>query len=70
MNIARASGMIPPGMSAGRGGPAVGAADAASDPSGSSIFQAVQALGLKLDPRKLPLDMIVVDKGDKVPTEN
>jgi uncharacterized protein (TIGR03435 family) len=30
----------------------------------------VQGLGLKLEPKKLPLDTIVVDKGEKVPTEN
>ncbi len=39
--------------------------------SGPSLFTAVQEqLGLKLEPRKTPLDMIVVDSGDKIPTEN
>jgi uncharacterized protein (TIGR03435 family) len=70
-NIARSAGIAVPGMGGGgRGGSGVAAADAASDPSGGSVFQAVQNLGLKLDPRKLPIDVIVVDKGDKVPTEN
>jgi uncharacterized protein (TIGR03435 family) len=69
-NVARSAGIAIPGMGGGGRGSAGGAAEAASDPSGGSIFQAVQALGLKLDPRKLPVDVIVVDKGDKVPTEN
>jgi uncharacterized protein (TIGR03435 family) len=41
----------------------------ASDPQGS-IFTAIQSLGLKLEPRKAPLKMIVVDKAEKAPTEN
>jgi uncharacterized protein (TIGR03435 family) len=45
-------------------------ADNASDPSGGSIFQAVQALGLKLEPRKAPLDFIVIDHLEKTPTDN
>jgi uncharacterized protein (TIGR03435 family) len=71
-NMARSAGIAGiPGMGGGRGGPGGGApADAASDPSGGSIFQTIQALGLKLEPRKMPLDMIVVDKGDKTATEN
>jgi len=72
-NIARSAGINVPGMGAGggRGGSGVGAADAvASDPSGGTIFQSVQAMGLKLEPKKVAVDLIVVDKGEKVPTEN
>ena len=41
--------------------------DGASVPS---FFDAVEKVGLKLDARKAPMDMIVVDDGRKTPTEN
>jgi uncharacterized protein (TIGR03435 family) len=48
---------------------AAGATDTASEP-GSSIVTSVQQLGLKLDARKMPLDMIVIEHLEKLPTEN
>ncbi len=65
----------------GRGGPAglpppppppPGATPEAAAPSDlPPLMAAIQEqLGLKLDKTKGPLDMIIVDKGDKVPTEN
>jgi len=38
--------------------------------SGDSLFSAVQLLGLKLEPRRAPLDVLVIDSAEKTPTEN
>ena len=58
-------------MHGGEPGKAPGAdsAPSASDPSGS-VFSSVQQLGLKLEPRKLAVDTIVLDHIEKSPTEN
>jgi uncharacterized protein (TIGR03435 family) len=66
LNAARAAGANVP---AAAPDPSTSPADAASDPV-SSIFNAIQTLGLKLEPRKAPLLMIVVDKAEKMPTDN
>jgi uncharacterized protein (TIGR03435 family) len=44
-----------------------------SDPNSSlpSIFTAIQEqLGLKLEPAKVPVDYLIIDHVDRVPTEN
>jgi uncharacterized protein (TIGR03435 family) len=41
-----------------------------NDPSGVSAFKAVEKLGLKLEPRRILLDTIVVDTIERAPTEN
>ena len=35
-----------------------------------SIMTSLQSLGLKMEPRKAPLEMLIVDKAEKTPTEN
>jgi uncharacterized protein (TIGR03435 family) len=50
----------PPGAGGPDGGPE----------GGGSIFSAVQDLGLKLESRKGPVALIVVDSANKTPTEN
>jgi uncharacterized protein (TIGR03435 family) len=62
-----------PGGGPRGGGPPPGCPDpgtAASDASSAPIFQAVQHLGLKLQPKKTPFDTIVVDHLEKTPTDN
>jgi uncharacterized protein (TIGR03435 family) len=45
--------------------------DAAADPAGNSaIFAAVEQLGLKLESRKAPMDLLLIDHAEKSPTEN
>lgn len=67
IKVAQAAGFAVPGAP-----PAADAgAPVASDPSsGNAIFNNVQKLGLKLEPRKAPVEMIVVDHLEKSPTEN
>lgn len=63
-NVARAAGaMMGP---VGEGKPSA----EASDPAGMSIFMSIQQMGLKLEPRKVPLAVIVIDHVEKSPTEN
>ena len=42
-----------------------------ADDNGPSIFTAIEEqLGLKLEPRKVPVDIFVVERCEKMPTEN
>jgi uncharacterized protein (TIGR03435 family) len=54
-----------PGGEGGGGGMAV-----ASEPSGSMLRSSIAKLGLALDARKLPLDLLVVDEMAKMPSGN
>jgi uncharacterized protein (TIGR03435 family) len=71
LKAARGAGMNIPGLGPGPGSnPAAAPGDAASDPSNGSVFTAVQQLGLRLEPRKSPIETIIVDHVEKIPTEN
>lgn len=71
---------MPPGPPPGGGGavagpggpgPVTAPVDSQGGDSGPTIFTAVQEqLGLKLEARKAPLDMLVIDHIEKTPTEN
>jgi uncharacterized protein (TIGR03435 family) len=68
MSAARAAGLnLPPG---GLGALPGGAAPAASDPAGTSIFNSIERMGLKLDSRKAPVEQIVIDRLERTPTED
>jgi len=71
ITLARSAGMdIPVPAQGVAGGPGNGPA-AASDPGGgSSVTDAVQSLGLKLESRKAVVDQLIVDHIEKTPIEN
>jgi len=70
MAIARsqmAAAGVNPGPMAKTGSPTA----EASDPGGgTTIYKSVEELGLKLEPRKAPMEQLVVDSVEKTPTEN
>jgi uncharacterized protein (TIGR03435 family) len=37
----------------------------ANDDSGPSLFTAIQELGLKLEPAKAPVDMLLIERAEK-----
>ncbi len=73
----RMGGMVMsvPGPMAGSGGggaaPGAPGSETRDPSSAPSIFSGVQnQLGLKLEPKKAPMETIVVDKAEKIPAEN
>lgn len=68
--IAKSSGIVFAGAGPAAGQSNSSAVPTASDPSGNSVYASIEKLGLKLNKEKLPVEMIVVDHLEKVPTEN
>ena len=62
LNAARGAGMV---VDSARRAP-----EGATDPGGDSVFGSLQKVGLKLEARRLPLTLLVVDRLDKTPTGN
>lgn len=63
-NAARAHGApIPPRVG-------VSGSETPSDPSGVSLASSLRRLGLKLESRKRPAEVLVIDQVEKVPTPN
>ncbi len=66
------------GMPGGRGGPPMPPPGAGDHPhsdappaeAAGSIYESVQKYGLKLDPRKAAMEVLIVDQIEKTPTEN
>jgi uncharacterized protein (TIGR03435 family) len=44
--------------------------ETAADPTGGSIFSSVQDMGLKLDPRRMTVPMLIIDRLKESPVEN
>ena len=67
MKIAQVMGVNIP---AGNGGETPGVIGASDPGASSSITDAVQALGLKLESRKAPIEQLVIDHAEKTPTND
>ncbi len=68
MSMARTQGMPMPGNPSSSGANTV---PEASDPGGgSSVFESVSQMGLKLEDRSATVDRLVIDHIEKTPTEN
>jgi uncharacterized protein (TIGR03435 family) len=67
----RLPGGLPPPPPAGEGGPGMPVASAPDAQSSPNLFSALQEqLGLKLEQRKGPVDLLVIDHLEKAPIEN
>lgn len=70
-NIARSQGFSVPNRPPEASGAAGIPGDAASTPAGSStLVEAVQSMGLKLESRKAMVEQLVIDQIEKTPTAN
>ena len=73
--MVEASGVAPPGPGMGgdmahRPGSDTPGGASGSDAPASSVFENIQQLGLRLEPRRAPMEVIVIDHLEKAPTEN
>jgi uncharacterized protein (TIGR03435 family) len=68
MNVARAAGVGIPALGARGADP--GRPAEASDPSAGPIFTSIQQLGLRLESRRAPVEFVVIEHVEKMPTEN
>ena len=69
--LAGPGGNLPPPPPDAGAGPPLGIGGGAEPAEYPNLFTAVQEqLGLKLDKKTGPVDIVVIDRGDKTPTEN
>jgi uncharacterized protein (TIGR03435 family) len=61
---------VPEGGGAALTPPDGAPADLASNSAPGLITAVQEQLGLKLESKKIPLDVLVIEKAEKVPTEN
>ena len=66
MAMARTMGLQVPGAPGGAGP----AADVSDPGAGTSMFKSVEKMGLKLEPKKAPVDYMVIERLEKTPTED
>jgi uncharacterized protein (TIGR03435 family) len=59
---------VPPGMGGSSG--VASPADLASEPAGRSVSTSLRAMGLRLEPRRIPMQVVVVDHVEPRPTAN
>jgi uncharacterized protein (TIGR03435 family) len=69
-NVPSGGGAAGRGVAAGAAPGSGEASDPAGGASGASVFDAVEALGLKLDAGKAPVERLVVDHVEKTPSAN
>ena len=70
MAIARARGMMMPSRAPSGAAAASGVPEASDPGGGTSVYQSVEQMGLKLEDRKATVDRLVIDHVEKTPTEN
>jgi uncharacterized protein (TIGR03435 family) len=74
-NMGTKGGMLVMGLQAahaggGAAGPGPGGPEVPDAPEGGSLFQSIQQYGLKLEPKKAPMDIITIDSAEKSSSEN